>query len=75
MKTKSYLIPIAIIILLVFIIYVKSLNNDFINWDDNNQIENPYIQNLTLENAKEIFKRENKIDKNNYYHIIFNPST
>lgn len=53
---REVLLPIIIVIAITFIVFIPSLNNDFVNWDDGeNLLENPYMAGFTLENIKGIF--------------------
>ena len=60
-KNRQNLIALAIVLLVTTIVFLPSLNNEFVNWDDDkNFYENPYVQNSSnfsklLENTKGIF--------------------
>jgi hypothetical protein len=60
-KSKKNLLFLAAILIISFMVYLPSLQNGFVNWDDDTYIyENPYILNISswgdiLENLKEIF--------------------
>ena len=60
-KSRQKLLYLAAILLISFVVYLPSLQNGFVNWDDQiNIYENPYITNITgwktfLENSMGIF--------------------
>ena len=55
-KQKEYLLPLAIILLITFVAFIPSLNNHFVNWDDDvNLLENKNLQELSGENIAKIF--------------------
>lgn len=49
--SKNYVLLAALsVAILTFAVYLPSLNNDFVNWDDPTYVyENPYIRSLNLE--------------------------
>ena len=52
-KTALYFI---LVFLIVFLIFLPSLHNDFINWDDPEYLlNNPHVRTLTLANIRNIF--------------------
>ncbi len=64
-KIERYL-PL-ILIILTFVIFIKSLNCDFLNWDDDRYVTgNPHLQ-LTFENIKYFFTH--------YYFVMYIPLT
>ena len=53
---KKTLLPLAIVIGLTFAIFLPSLSNGFVNWDDGeNLLDNPYLNGFTVANIKAIF--------------------
>ncbi len=55
-KQKDYLLPLAIILLITFVAFIPSLNNHFVNWDDDvNLLENENLRELSGENIAKIF--------------------
>ena len=55
-KRTIYFLIVCLIACLCFGIYANSLKNDFVNWDDPGLIlKNQKIQNLSLDNIKQIF--------------------
>jgi hypothetical protein len=52
-KNKSLLIVSFLISLITILVYLPALQNDFVNWDDNEYLyENPYIQSFNLTSIK-----------------------
>ena len=60
-KIKENILFLAAILIISFLVYLPSLQNGFVNWDDNINIhENPLITSISdwdtfLDNAKDIF--------------------
>ena len=55
-KNKDLWFPITIILVITFVVFIPSLNNDFVNWDDDvNILDNPNLQAFTWQNIKGIF--------------------
>lgn len=52
-RNPFYIIAVLVI---TFVVFIPSLNNDFVNWDDDvNILENNYVRELNGENVKKIF--------------------
>ena len=55
-KNKPQLMGLALVLVVTFIAFIPSLQNDFVNWDDDvNIMENVNLDGLTVENVKRIF--------------------
>jgi len=55
-KNKKLLMPILIVLAITFLIYLPSLSNDFVNWDDDvNLLENENVRGLDMYHLKKIF--------------------
>lgn len=55
-KNKQNLMGLAFVLLVTFIAFIPSLQNDFVNWDDDvNIMENVNLDGFTFENVKRIF--------------------
>ncbi len=58
-SVKIFIFWIFIITLLTTISYYQAFNNQLTTWDDNHYIEeNPYLQDLSSENIKELFSTD-----------------
>jgi tetratricopeptide (TPR) repeat protein len=52
-KSKNLLIVSFLVSLLTIFVYLPALQNDFVNWDDNEYVyENPYIQSFNLKSIR-----------------------
>jgi hypothetical protein len=52
-KSKNLFIVSFLISLITILIYLPALQNDFVNWDDNEYVyENPYVQSFNLKSIK-----------------------
>ncbi len=66
-KNSALLIPIAVILLLTAIIFSPSINNDFVNWDDDvNVLENENLNGFNMTSIKKIFHYKDGIVIGNY---------
>lgn len=55
-KSKNLLIVSFLISLITIFVYLPALQNDFVNWDDDEYVyENPYIQSINLKSIKWMF--------------------
>ena len=55
-QSQSLWMPISLLLVATIVVFYPSLQNDFVNWDDNSFIyENQSIRALTLENLKIYF--------------------
>lgn len=55
-KNKQQLMGLAFVLVVTFIAFIPSLQNDFVNWDDDvNIMENVNLDGFTMENVKRIF--------------------
>ncbi len=55
-KNKQQLRGLAIVLVVTFIAFIPSLQNEFVNWDDDvNILENVNLDGFTVENVKRIF--------------------
>lgn len=55
-KNRDLLLPIVIVLGLTFLIFSPSLQNEFVNWDDDvNLLENENVQGLSAHHIKKIF--------------------
>ncbi len=70
--SKTWIVPILLLIGLTFSVYFNTTDNQFVNWDDDkNFYENDFVANANdfWSNTKEIFKFENNVIGN------YNPLT
>jgi len=66
-KNSALLIPIAVILLVTAIVFSPSINNDFVNWDDDvNVLENENLDGFNMESIKKIFHYKDGIVIGNY---------
>jgi tetratricopeptide (TPR) repeat protein len=55
-KQTNTLIALAVVLLITFLVFSPSLDNDFVNWDDDvNLLENPNLERFDMESVKGIF--------------------
>ena len=55
-KNKQQMMGLAFVLIVTFIAFIPSLQNDFVNWDDDvNIMENINLDGFTIENVKRIF--------------------
>ncbi|UCF87094.1 MAG: hypothetical protein JSV71_06355, partial [Nitrospiraceae bacterium] len=56
LKSKNLLIVSFFVSFITLLVYLPALQNDFVNWDDNEYIyDNPYIQSFDLKSIKWMF--------------------
>ena len=66
-KNSSLTIPIAVILLVTAIIFSPSVNNGFVNWDDDvNVLENENLDGFNMTSIKKIFHYKDGIVIGNY---------
>lgn len=66
-KNSALLMPIAVILLVTAIVFSPSVNNDFVNWDDDvNVLENENLNGFNMESIKKIFHYKDGIVIGNY---------
>ncbi len=57
-NSKANILHLLVIVILSLIVFYPAMRGDITNWDDSFYIkENPYIQNLSQDNVKAIFKK------------------
>ncbi len=55
-QNKNFLLPLGIVLLLTFVAFIPTLDNAFVNWDDDvNLLDNPNLVSLDWESIKGIF--------------------
>ncbi len=63
MRKRLIIFSICAILIVTAVAFLPSLNNDFVNWDDDvNVTENPKIKDLSWGNAKRIFTSRHALD-------------
>jgi hypothetical protein len=55
-KSKNLLIVSLLVALITILVYLPALQNDFVNWDDDNYVyENPNIQHIGFQSIRWMF--------------------
>lgn len=58
-KSENTLLPMLVALIVTFLVYIPSLSNQFVNWDDDvNILENPNLEVFNAESVKNIFHLE-----------------
>ena len=53
---KNVLLAIGCVLIFAFLVYCPSLNNDFVNWDDDvHLLRNPFVHSLDARHLRDIF--------------------
>lgn len=68
-KDKTVIIPLLLIALVTFAVYIPALNNGLTNWDDDEYVtNNPYIRSLSMESIQMMFNTSVSVVSN--YHPV-----
>ncbi len=66
-KTSNQLLPLLIVLIVTLVVFIPSLSNDFVNWDDDvNIIENVNLEVFNWESVKNIFHYKKGLVIGNY---------